>query len=31
MSRCTSSLQRTKKTWDPKNVFHHAQSITLPS
>ncbi|MEU6234460.1 FAD-binding protein [Kitasatospora sp. NPDC047058] len=26
-----SRLQRTKKTWDDKNVFHHAQSITLPS
>ncbi|MFJ3791545.1 FAD-binding oxidoreductase [Kitasatospora sp. NPDC090091] len=26
-----SRLQRAKKTWDPKNVFHHAQSITLPS
>ncbi|MFI6850540.1 FAD-binding oxidoreductase [Kitasatospora sp. NPDC050467] len=26
-----SRLQRAKKTWDDKNVFHHAQSITLPS
>ncbi|WP_406209121.1 FAD-binding oxidoreductase [Kitasatospora sp. NBC_01560] len=24
-------LQRAKKTWDERNVFHHAQSITLPS
>ncbi|MEU1420674.1 FAD-binding oxidoreductase [Kitasatospora sp. NPDC005751] len=24
-------LQRAKKTWDETNVFHHAQSITLPS
>ncbi|MGW4891534.1 FAD-binding oxidoreductase [Kitasatospora sp. NPDC004240] len=24
-------LQRTKRTWDPENVFHHAQSVTLPS
>ncbi|MFG3054060.1 FAD-binding oxidoreductase [Kitasatospora sp. NPDC048239] len=24
-------LQKTKKTWDGNNVFHHAQSITLPS
>ncbi|MFF1907524.1 FAD-binding protein [Kitasatospora sp. NPDC058218] len=26
-----SRLQRAKKTWDDKNVFHHAQSITLSS
>lgn len=24
-------LQKAKATWDPKNVFHHAQSVTLPS
>ncbi|MEE1821392.1 FAD-binding oxidoreductase [Streptomyces sp. BE20] len=24
-------LQRAKKLWDDKNVFHHAQSVTLPS
>ncbi|MFB6888578.1 FAD-dependent oxidoreductase [Kitasatospora sp. NPDC056327] len=24
-------LQKAKKTWDAGNVFHHAQSITLPS
>jgi len=23
-------LQRTKARWDPRNVFHHAQSIELP-
>ncbi|WP_327673411.1 FAD-binding oxidoreductase [Kitasatospora sp. NBC_00458] len=26
-----SRLQKAKKLWDDKNVFHHAQSITLPS
>ncbi|MGW6914217.1 FAD-binding oxidoreductase [Kitasatospora sp. NPDC054939] len=24
-------LQRTKRIWDERNVFHHAQSVTLPS
>ncbi|WP_331767420.1 BBE domain-containing protein [Embleya sp. NBC_00896] len=24
-------LQRTKKTWDPKNLFHHQQSIVPPA
>ncbi|MFB7674720.1 BBE domain-containing protein [Kitasatospora purpeofusca] len=24
-------LQKAKDVWDRKNVFHHAQSVTLPS
>ena len=23
-------LQRAKQQWDPRNVFHHGQSIELP-